>query len=98
MRAMRRAAKVDDNQREIVAALRGAGATVTSIAAVGRGCPDILIGIGGVNLLAEIKDGSKLPSQRKLTYDEAIFHERWLGQVAVIESVADALELIKDLS
>ena len=34
---MRRAAKVDANQREVVAALRGAGASVQLLHAVGEG-------------------------------------------------------------
>jgi hypothetical protein len=41
---MRRAAKVDANQTEIVQALRQIGAVVQSLAAVGNGCPDLLVG------------------------------------------------------
>ena len=53
---MRRAAKVDDNQAEIVATLRYVGCSVTSLASIGRGCPDIVVGYNGVNYLLEIKD------------------------------------------
>jgi hypothetical protein len=41
---MRRAAKIDANQPQIVEALRKAGATVHSLAAVGNGIPDLLVG------------------------------------------------------
>lgn len=94
---MRRAGRVDRNQREIVHALRAAGATVQSLASVGKGVPDILIGLEGVNLLAEIKDGAKSKSRRKLTWDELSFHRTWKGQVAIIESIEDALDLVKKL-
>ena len=40
---MRFNAKVDLNQTEIVQALRQAGATVQSLAAVGKGVPDLLV-------------------------------------------------------
>lgn len=88
---MRRKARVDDNQPEIVMALRMAGATVQSIATVGGGCPDILVGFRGKNYLMEIKDGSKPPSARKLTSHETKWHKEWRGQVAVVESIEDAL-------
>jgi len=92
---LRRAARVDDNQAEIVAALRLAGCNVQSIAAVGRGCPDIIVGLKERVVLMEIKDGDKVPSARKLTQDEQAWHDLWAdqrrsGAVVVVESVADA--------
>jgi Holliday junction resolvase len=91
---MRRAAKVDANQAEIVAALRAVGATVTPLHAVGQGCPDILAGYGGLNFLLEVKDGAKPPSARKLTPDQVSWHDTWRGQVAVASSVKEALKII----
>lgn len=91
---MRRAAKVDDNQREIVVALRGIGATVQPLHAVGQGCPDLLAGYRGQNLLIEVKDGSKPPSARKLTADQSKWHAGWRGQACVVESVDDALRVM----
>ncbi len=35
--------RVDDNQREIVKALRAVGACVQSLAEIGQGCPDLLV-------------------------------------------------------
>lgn len=92
---MRRAAKVDANHTEIVYALLAVGCTVRSLAPLGKGAPDILVGVRGRNLLFEIKDGRKVPSARKLTDDEADFHAGWRGQVAVVKSVDEALEAIK---
>ena len=85
-----RAAKVDENQSEIVAALRAMGATVQPLHTVGKGCPDLLIGWRGFNYLVEVKDGKKSPSQRKLTDDQVEWHGGWKGQVAVAKSVDEA--------
>ena len=92
---MRRAAKIDDNQNEIVQALRQCGASVQTLAAVGQGVPDILIGYRGRNLCVEIKDGSKSPSKRRLTADQVMWHRQWKGQVCVVESIDEALELLR---
>lgn len=88
---MRRAAKIDDNQAEIVEALERIGATVQSLASIGKGCPDLLVGFRGVNYLMEVKDGSKPPSARVLTHDEIDWHAKWYGQKCVVESVEDAV-------
>lgn len=89
-----RAAKVDANQAEIVAALRSVGASVQLLHAVGKGCPDVLAGFRGVNYAIEIKDGSKPPSATTLTPDQVKWHGEWRGQVSVVYSVDDALALI----
>lgn len=64
---MRKAYRVDNNQQVIVAALRQHGCTVQHLHVIGKGCPDLLIGVNGANFLLEIKDGSKPPSKRQLT-------------------------------
>ncbi|WP_312056865.1 hypothetical protein [Acinetobacter courvalinii] len=91
---MRRAAKIDANQTEIVKALRQVGASVQSLASTGKGCPDLLVGFRGVNWLLEIKDGQKVKSARKLTPDQVEWHESWCGQVHVIENIDQAIKLI----
>jgi hypothetical protein len=40
----------------------------------------------------EIKDGSKLPSRRKLTDDEEQFWKEWRGNLVLIESIEDVIE------
>ena len=91
---MRKYGKVDANQAQIVKYIRNAGATVQSIASVGSGCPDIIVGYRGKNWLFEIKDGSRPPSQQKLTSDEELWHEICRGQVAVVNHAMQALEII----
>ena len=92
---MRRAARVDDNQSEIVATFRRLGASVAILSGVGQGVPDILIGYRGRDALVEIKDGAKPPSKRRLTKDEAEFHQKWTGRpVEIVETVEQAVSLI----
>ena len=86
---MRRAAKVDANQPEIVAALRGIGADVQHLYTLGEGCPDILVGYRGNNWLFEIKTKSG-----KLTEDEAEWHDKWRGQVHIVRTPEQAIELV----
>ena len=91
---MRRAARVDANQPEIVTALRSVGASVAVTSMVGSGFPDIVVGYHGENFLLEIKDGSKPPSARKLTLDEQEFSDTWRGTVFIVTSVDEALATI----
>lgn len=86
--------KVDDNQPQIVRGLRAVGAAVQSIATLGKGCPDLLVGWGGKNYLLEVKDGSKAPSKRKLTRDELEWSTAWKGQYAVVKDLDEALVVI----
>lgn len=93
---MRHHPRTDTNQTAITKALKAAGATVLSLAAMGKGCPDLLVGYHGANLLVEVKDGAKVPSRRKLTADQVQWHADWRGQVCVVTSVKQALELLVD--
>jgi hypothetical protein len=85
---------VDANQREIVAALRAAGASVMPLHAVGEGCPDLAVGIGGKNYFLECKDGQKPPSAQKLTPQQEIWHRDWRGHRVVVNSPEAALAAI----
>ena len=91
---MRRAARVDANQRQVVAALRAIGCSVQHLHTVGQGCPDILVGCRGTNLLMEIKDGRKPKNARRLTADEAAWHKEWGGQVIVVATIAEAIAAV----
>lgn len=94
---MRRAAKVDENQAEIVSALRARGYGVLSLAALGNGAPDLLVCSPSVRYamwLLEVKDGNKPPSRRKLTPDQEKFHEWWPGEIHVVKSVDEALAAV----
>ena len=90
---MRRIARTDSNQQAIVASLRQHGCSVQPLHTVGKGCPDLLIGVNGTNYLIEVKDGAKSPSKQRLTPDEVEWHESWQGRVWVVSSVQQALNV-----
>lgn len=94
---MRRAPRLDANHRETVRALRQIGASVQTLASLGDGAPDLLIGFRGVNALLEVKDGDKPPSARRLTEDEADWHAGWRGQVIVVHSAAEAVRYVESI-
>ena len=89
---MRRKAKIDRNQPEIVEALRKVGALVHPMHTVGGGFPDLLVFFRGKLMLLEVKDGLAPPSQQALTPDQVKFHAAW--PVTVVRSVDDALRAI----
>jgi hypothetical protein len=91
------ARRVDANHSEIVATLRKAGATVLDLSRLGSGAPDIAIGYGRLTMLAEIKDGSKKPSARRLTDDEREWHDTWTGCVRLLLNEQDACEAVATL-
>ena len=91
---MRRAAKVDVTQAEIVDALRKAGATVQPLHTVGDGCPDLLVGFRRANFLLECKPNIGSPSRRNLRANQQDWHDGWKGTVAVVETPEAALAVI----
>lgn len=91
---MRQAARTDENHMVIVRALQAYGCTTQSLAAVGLGCPDLLVGYKGANVLLEIKNPEVKPSERRLTPDQKGWHERWTGQKAIVETIDEALDAV----
>jgi hypothetical protein len=85
---MRRAARVDANQQQIISALRAAGAYVWII-----GLPvDLLVGYKGHTFLMEIKTDSK----KRLTALQADFFENWSGSTLCrIDNPEAALRMIQ---
>jgi hypothetical protein len=87
---MRRAARVDANQDQVVSALRAAGAYVWII-----GLPvDLLVGYKGYTILMEVKDGPR----KRLTALQEAFFAKWdggtLSRVDGPESALTALRVI----
>jgi hypothetical protein len=91
---MRRAARRDDNEKEIIAAMRAEGAYVKVIN--DDGTFDLLCWYNGRTLLLEIKDGTKPPSARRLTPAEQKFHDEWPGDnLYIVNSVEEAIALLR---
>lgn len=91
---MRRAAKVDNNHAEIVTGLLRIGASVQSLAAIGKGCPDLAVGWQRRTFLLEVKNPDVDSTHRKLTPDEEVWHATWRGHVAIVHNLTEALQAI----
>jgi len=86
-----RAARVDQNQAEIVYALRKVGATVQHLHKVGQGCPDLLVGFRSENFLMECK---LMKKASKLNERQIKWHAEWRGSVHIVRSAQDAMTII----
>ena len=92
---MRRAARTDTNHTAVVEAFRMCGCSVLSLAQLAGGCPDLLVSLDrDTSLLVEVKDGTRPPSERRLTPDQRDFHEAWKGRICIVESATAALDLV----
>lgn len=86
MRRRRIVHQSDPNQKEIVAALRSAGASVDII-----GDPvDLVVGYRGKNFLMEVKRDAKARMQPS----QVAFMSEWRGQVVRVNSINEALAVI----
>ena len=87
-----RAAKVDENQADIVAAMRANGVAVEI-----TGMPlDLRIAKHMISIDVEVKNPRQIPSKRRLTDQEKDFYDRWhaRGLICVIETGEDVRELV----
>lgn len=86
MTAPKYAKSVDLNQASIVDALRKCGCSVVIV-----GEPvDLLVGHSARNFLLEVKR----PGEKPRTQKQKDFLKDWRGQVRVVESVEEALDLV----
>jgi hypothetical protein len=88
---VRRAARIDRNQVDVVIALRKIGATVQHLHTVGGGCPDLLVGFRGRNMLLEVKSDGGLNDL------ETEWHRDWRGKVATIYTPEEAIHEVGKL-
>lgn len=84
---MRRAAKRDTNEPEIVQALEGVGCSVERLSA--PGVPDLLVAFRGAHFLIECK----MPGET-LTPAQKRWHWAWNGKVSVVRTVDEALAAV----
>ena len=85
----RRAARVDANHAEIVAELRRLGCAVQSLAGEGKGVPDLMVCIYGLNEWVEVKT-----AKGKLTEDQVRWFGAWPTPVHIVRSTEDVAQLI----
>ena len=86
MRSFGHQGRTDANHAEIVRALRRCGCSVLSLASVGNGCPDLLVGLGGRNVLLEVKTG-----KRELDGEQVAFHAAWNGPIRTVRTAEEAI-------
>ncbi len=84
-----KAAKIDLNQPEIVAALRKAGISVQSTASLGKGFPDLVCALGDKVWLIEVKGPNGTPTEPQLK-----FMAEWKGVVHIARTPEDALQIV----
>lgn len=80
----------DRNQKEIVAALRKAGASVAAIKLGPPGFPDLVISHFGRTMLVEVKNGNE-----PLRETQKDFIAKWKAPVHVVRTVDEALKLLE---
>ncbi len=95
--SFRKAAKVDDNQKEVVSLFRSLGWYVLIISQL-KNCCDIIVSKGGHTIAIEIKDGEKPPSARKLSEGETKFKEEWKGDYELVICNEDVIAIDKKRS
>jgi hypothetical protein len=92
-RAIRRvgmlASRTDGNQTDIKNALLAIGASVQLLHTVGKGCPDMIVGYRGINMLIEAKT-----KHGKLTQAQIQWHSTWRGQCIVAKTPEEVVEKV----
>ena len=86
----RRAAKIDENQPEIVEEFERLGCAVKSTAAMGDGFPDLIVWARG-NRMVECKG-----KRGKLTTDQVKFFREWPGPVHIVRNGLEVKALIQE--
>lgn len=87
---MRRKARVDLSQAEIVRSLRSIGVYVLLLNSVGNGCPDAACWYRGVWVWLEFKT----PGQGRLTVAQIEFLEKFPGLYHVVQSADEAVRVV----
>lgn len=84
--------RTDANHAEIVAAYRALGVAVLDLHEVGRGCPDLLVAINGVQDLVEVK-----AANGELTWPEQNFHRLWPGEIVIVRNTEDVARHVREM-
>ena len=87
---MRRASKIDANHTEIVDCFRKLGCSVLSLAAMGKGVPDLLVATNGITWLVEVKSGKSKENDLQLEWAE-----NWQGARALVRDTQGVETVVK---
>src|SRR5271166_5520248 len=99
MSLARYANRVDQNQAEIIEALRRVGCTVQLLTRVGAGCPDVLVARGGHMLHGEMVGGQLWLMEIKtdggtLNAAQIQWRQNWACRVHTVRSIDAALSIV----
>ena len=86
---MRRFGKVDSNHGEIAEAFGKLGCSFLSLAPLGDGAPDAVIGYAGLSVLVEIKSG-----RGTLNEKQKGFWSTWKGGIKLVRDLDGVLETV----
>lgn len=90
---MRRAARVDSNQVEIVEAFRAAGCDVLHTHQLGQGAPDLFVAFSGIWLAIEVKSQhGKLTEAQETLYNGLKTRPRIVRNVEEVKATVDTLK------
>jgi len=93
-RRVRQNGRRDANHDEIVGLFEALGCSVLDVSGV-SGALDLIVGAVGIDQRVEVKDGSKPPSERRLTEAELLEIAGWRGRRPVgVETAEDVLALV----
>ena len=89
------ASRVDNNHKEIVEALRKAGASIIDTAKLGGGLPDLIVGYNGKTFLVEVKNLKTQYGRAGLNKNQRKWLEEWTGgPFAMVSDIESALRAI----
>jgi len=87
---VRRASKVDANHTEIVDCFKKLGCSVLSLAAMGKGVPDLLVATKGITWLVEVKSGKSKENELQKEWAE-----NWQGARALVRDTQGVETVVK---
>jgi Holliday junction resolvase len=74
--------RTDKRHADCVKALRALGCSVVSLAAVGRGCPDLILGFARRTYLIELKTDNAKPRKNQIDW-----HSAWRGTPVILLNI-----------
>lgn len=92
----RYARRVDASQPGIVRALRAVGASVTSLAPLGKDAPDLLVGYAGDTFLAECKSPGYEKAHKARLATQHQWRESWRGGPVFVWTTPE--EAVRDVT
>jgi len=81
--------KRDKNHADVHGWFYGMGCSVFDTSALGRGFPDLVVGVNGLNLMVEVKTPAG-----KLTRQQRELFAVWRGKIHVVCTMDDCIALV----